>query len=326
MGGFGGHLVTVTVPVYNSSEFIDDCLKCISDQTYGVYEIIFVVDERTTDDSEQKLKEKSSSFENLKIIEQADGDGLAGARNIGIKEAKGDILWFLDVDDLPHPTFLEELLDVMDETGADTVVCNHFQSFERKMAPVPEKEYRYSVVSGGYAVEHYTDYPIYSWSRIQKRSIFNEESMFRVRYASEDIEQTIRQFSVSEKVCFLEKPLFTYVKSKRSSTKANRAKELESLEEITRSLLPFVQKKNPDSYAGFERCFLSNVIRQSTFSKYRDYSKWYSQSCCRGAVKDIEEKTTEMKVFLMSRLLYYLVLYPFSHFLWDRKVGQWDSR
>ena len=325
MGELEEYSVTVTVPIYNSSEYIDDCLKCISNQTYEVSEIIFVVDERTTDDSEQILMERSISFDNLRIIKQTDGNRLAGARNIGIKEAKGNVLWFLDVDDIPHPTFLEELLNIMKETDADTVVCNHFQSYERKAADIPDGEYSYSVVSGSYAAEHYTDYPIYSWSRIQKRSVFNEDSMFRVRQASEDIEQTIRQFAVSDKVCYFNKPLFNYIKNKGSSTMVNRSKELESLDEMARSLLSFIEERLPDSYPGFERCFLLNAMRQSTFSKYCDYSKWYAHSECRKAVKSIKEKTKEMKVFLMSKFLYYLVLYPFSHFLWDKKVGQWDS-
>ena len=324
MGESGDYSVTVTVPIYNSSRFIDECIQHIFKQTYDILEVIFVVDERSTDGSDELLREKAAQFDNFRVIMQSDGEGLAGARNIGIKESKGNVIWFLDVDDIPHPTFLEELIRVMKETGADTVVCNNFQTFERKMPDMPEKDYSYKVVDGSYAAEHYKDYPIYSWSRIQKRSVFNEDSMFRPRPAAEDIEQTIRQYSMSEKVCYYNKPLYIYVKSKSTASANNRSKELESLELTAKSLLPFVRKKLPDNYSGFERTFLLNMMRQATFSKYRNYREWYSSSCCRSLVKNAVEKTAEMKVFSISKMLYYLILFPFSHYLWDRKKGLWE--
>ena len=321
--GTRDHLVTVTVPVYNSSEYIEDCVGYLSQQTFRDFEIVFVVDERTTDGSEEILEKKSEECENIRVIIQNDGKGLASARNIGIEESKGDVIWFLDVDDIPQPTFLEELLRIMDETDADTVVCNHFQSFERKQPEIPEKDYSFRVVDGAFAAEHYTDFPIYSWSRIQKKSVFNEDSMFRQRPAAEDIEQTVRQYAVSKKVCYYDKPLHTYVKSRRTSSIGNRSKELESLEMTAESLLPFIEEKLPESYPGFRRRFLLNMMRQSAFSKYRNYRGWYSSSCCRPLVKEESNKTKEMKVFLMSKTLYYLFLYPFTHYLWDRKKGSW---
>ena len=108
MDGLEGYSVTVTVPVYNSSGFIDDCLDNLFKQTYDIFEAIFVVDKRTTDDSEEKLRKRSVQYNNIRIIIQTDEKGLAGARNIGIEEARGDIIWFLDVDDFPHPDFLKE--------------------------------------------------------------------------------------------------------------------------------------------------------------------------------------------------------------------------
>ena len=62
MGESGEYSVTVTVPIYNSSQFIDDCLQHISEQTYGIYEIIFVVDKRTTDGSEEILRMKAEAY------------------------------------------------------------------------------------------------------------------------------------------------------------------------------------------------------------------------------------------------------------------------
>ena len=319
----GDYPVTVTVPIYDSSEYIDDCIGYLSQQTYRDFEILFVVDSRTTDGSDEILRAKAEGSDNIRIVMQDDGKGLAGARNIGILESKGDVIWFLDVDDIPCPTFLEELLGIMSETGADTVICNHFQSFERRQMTIPEREYSCRVVDGAYAAEHYTDYPIYSWSRIQKRSVFDEDTMFRERPAAEDIEQTIRQYACSGKVCYYDKPLHIYVKSRRTSSIRNRSKELESLELIAKSVLPFIEERIPESYPGFRRRFLLNMMRQAAFSDYHNFKGWCSSSCCRTLVKEEKERTAEMRVFLFSKTMYYLSLYPFTHYLWDRKKGTW---
>ncbi len=317
--------MTVTVPVYNSSEFIDDCLDNLLKQTCKDFELIFVVDSRTSDNSVEILRSRIDQFSKMRIVEQTNGKGLAGARNIGIEEASGNVIWFLDVDDIPYPTFLEELLKIMSKTNADTVVCNHYQTFERKLYQIPEKDYSYTIVDGSYAVSHYTDYPIYSWSRIQKKTVFNEESMFRQHLAAEDIEQTIRQYASSKTVCYYNKPLYTYVKRKTSSTRKNRDKEIRSLEETAESLLPFVKDRVPEDFDEFEKRIIQNIMRQLTFSDYRSYSKGYDNSIVRLILSEIKEKTTEMKVFLFSKMLYYVILFPFSHCLWDRKKGLWGS-
>lgn len=324
MGELEDYSVTVTIPVYNSSEFIDDCLDNLSRQTYDIFEIIIVVDDRTSDDSVDKLKKKADLFDNMRIIMQNDGKGLASARNIGIKEAKGDIIWFLDVDDIPHPDFLKELIDIMRKTDADTVICNHFQSFKKEMKAIPENKYTFKVVDGCEAMENYTDYPIYSWSRIQKRIVFDEDSLFREHKAAEDIEQTIRQLAVSKKVCYYNKPLFTYYKRKKSATRDRRKDEIESMEETVRSVLSFVKSKYPESYEELQRKMLLGLMRQSTFAKYRSFCEGYRRSISHLILENIKDKSFEMRVYSFSKTLYYIILFPFSHYLWDRKKGMWD--
>jgi O-antigen biosynthesis protein len=88
-------LVSVIIPVYNSAKYIQKAINSVLEQTYGNYEII-VVDDGSTDETRQKLQPYQHK---IRYIFQ-ENQGSATARNTGIKLAKGDLVAFLDSDDL----------------------------------------------------------------------------------------------------------------------------------------------------------------------------------------------------------------------------------
>jgi hypothetical protein len=88
-------LVTVIIPVYNGSAFIADAIGAVVRQEYHPIEII-VVDDGSTDDLEGALRNVPVD---VRLFRQENG-GAAAARNRGIRDASGDYIAFLDVDDL----------------------------------------------------------------------------------------------------------------------------------------------------------------------------------------------------------------------------------
>lgn len=87
-------LVSVVVPVYNGSKYIQKAIDSILSQTYKNYEII-VVDDGSTDDTRQKLH---PYHDRIRYVFQAN-QGSAAARNLGISLAQGELIAFLDADD-----------------------------------------------------------------------------------------------------------------------------------------------------------------------------------------------------------------------------------
>ena len=285
--------VTVAVAVYNGSTHIPGCIACLSEQVYRDFEVVFVVDSKTTDNSV-------------------------------IREASGELIWFLDVDDHPYPDFLSELVRIQGETGADIVFCNHIQLTERAVPPEPSGEFRVEVMSASDAVADFTRFPVYSWSRIQRRSIFESGDAFFInRPAAEDVEQTIRSLAVSDRVCYYGKPLYVYYKVGGSATNANRAKEARAMEDTARSTLDFVRSRCPESYDRFKVRILERLMRQMAFVPYGEYKRVYEGSIAHQVLQDVDDRTMEMNVFSRSRSLYYLALYPFTHWIWDRRTGPW---
>jgi glycosyltransferase involved in cell wall biosynthesis len=93
-------LVSVIIPVYNGERFLSQALKSVSEQDYSPFEVI-VVDDGSTD----KSLSIARSFGNPRCISQANR-GNAAARNAGIEISTGDLIAFLDQDDLWTPNKL----------------------------------------------------------------------------------------------------------------------------------------------------------------------------------------------------------------------------
>ena len=112
--------ISVVVPIYNVEKYLDRCLESIINQTLKDIEIICIED-CSTDNSKQILK-KYESYPNFKIIFLKENVGLSDARNIGITNATGEYISFIDSDDFIDKNFYEVLYNCAIENNAD-VAC-----------------------------------------------------------------------------------------------------------------------------------------------------------------------------------------------------------
>ncbi len=105
--------LSIIVPVYNTRDYLADCLASVLIPAREDYEII-VVNDGSTDDSETIAKHFAYKHpEKIRLITTENG-GLGAARNVGIQNAGGDYLLFLDSDDTLAPGALTEILDALD--------------------------------------------------------------------------------------------------------------------------------------------------------------------------------------------------------------------
>ena len=116
-------LVSVIVPVYNTSKYLRQCLDSIQAQTLKEIEII-CVDDGSTDNSMEILLEKELEDSRICILQQKNRGGGA-ARNLGMSIAKGKYLSFLDSDDFFEPTMLEEAYTAAEKHNADITIYSY---------------------------------------------------------------------------------------------------------------------------------------------------------------------------------------------------------
>ena len=89
--------ISVIIPVYNAEQYLEECLNSIRNQTYKELEVI-LVDDGSTDNS-GKICDKYTKVDNRFRVLHINNSGPSYARNIGLKEAQGEYITFVDADD-----------------------------------------------------------------------------------------------------------------------------------------------------------------------------------------------------------------------------------
>lgn len=111
--------VSVIIPTYNQSAYLKDALASALSQTYRDYEVV-VVNDGSTDDTEAVVQRIGGD---VRYIFQQN-QGLAGARNTGIRAAQGEYIALLDSDDIWDATFLERMMALAQRApGASVLYC-----------------------------------------------------------------------------------------------------------------------------------------------------------------------------------------------------------
>ena len=100
-------LVSVVIPAYNSEQYINECIDSVLNQTYQNYEII-VIDDGSTDNTVNLVKQYNN--EKIKLYHQMNS-GSGAARNLGVKQAHGKWIAFIDADDIWLPDKLHKHLE-----------------------------------------------------------------------------------------------------------------------------------------------------------------------------------------------------------------------
>lgn len=136
-------LVSVVIPVYNTSEFLEDCLSSVFLQDYPNLEII-CVDDGSTDESFSKLNSLArKSPARFTVIKQENG-GPGSARNNGLLHSQGEYVCFIDSDDKISNNFVSVLLELAISTNSDicatsSVLLDFETSTKKKFMGLPEK-------------------------------------------------------------------------------------------------------------------------------------------------------------------------------------------
>lgn len=143
MEGFGFHmevvmvrqeLISVIMPTYNRGNVIEKAIMSITQQTYKAWELI-IIDDGSVDDTPNIVKKYEREYENIFYIRKETNSGVSAARNLGLKQAKGQFIAFLDSDDRWESDFLDSCYRLMNQYNTDIV----FESWKYQLE---NEEYR----------------------------------------------------------------------------------------------------------------------------------------------------------------------------------------
>lgn len=131
------------MPVYNSETFLEQAIQSVILQTYSDWELI-IVDDGSRDQSVQIAQKYSEKDGRIRFIRSSENRGAAAARNLGIHEAKGRFIAFLDSDDLWLPNKLKVQFEAFNKMEASLIYSSYlkvdsFGKVKGKPVLVPER-------------------------------------------------------------------------------------------------------------------------------------------------------------------------------------------
>lgn len=120
-------VVSILIPVYNSGEYLKQCLNSVVNQTYQHLQVV-VVDDGSKDNSLEIALAFAKQYPFVEVYHQ-ENSGVATARNKLISLAEGDYILFVDSDDWIEADMIEKMLYSLDASQADIVVCGYIKDF-----------------------------------------------------------------------------------------------------------------------------------------------------------------------------------------------------
>lgn len=114
--------ISIIVPAYNCEKYISSCLNSIINQGFDDFEVI-VINDGSCDKTGEIALEYTKKDKRIKYFSQ-ENKGPSSARNLGIKEAKGEYILFVDCDDWLNSDYLQKLYSAIIKSGSDIAVSN----------------------------------------------------------------------------------------------------------------------------------------------------------------------------------------------------------
>ena len=200
-------LISVIVPVYNAEPFLIRCIDSIINQTYTNLEIILINDE--SPDNSGAICDEYAKNDNRVIVIHQTNIGPGGARNEGVKIAKGEYIAFVDADDYLDLSAYEKLITFMLENDLDIALFNHYKVKEQKIIYPPKQENQFFTKEEALnAILKYEISPVI-WDKIYKSNIA-KKVCFPLYRTLEDLSTTFKYFEHAEKIAYLKTPLYYY--------------------------------------------------------------------------------------------------------------------
>ncbi len=282
---------SIVMPIYNTSKKLNRSIGSIINQTYKNWELI-AIDDGSTDDSLEILKEYSKQDERIKVFSQTNqGPGIA--RNNGIKKCTGDYIAFIDSDDYYELDFLEQVNEKNKNINQDVIFIGDV------------KEYSNGKKFGGYIFEKYEKVNREDLIRLQmmgtipwggvlkivKSKIVRECSYSNIK-VGEELIYSISVLEKSHNISFINKALYHYVHNEKGQ---HTLGGFDPWKEVAIELKKYIIEKG--EYDNYYKEINSLALKALTISLYRYSCKYNFFKAKREYKKAIRKYTNEFDIY-----------------------------
>lgn len=268
--------ISVIIPFYNASRHISQCTKSINAQTYKDFEIIFV-DDCSTDNSSillQKTIEELNNDITVRFYKTDKNSGPGVARNIGLKEASGEYILFVDIDDTMNEEMLEQLVTEAEKHNLDITECQAIkvEEGENEFEILSNSSFAGKNISDKRRRKLLTTYTAYIWTLLFKKEFLIKNNIeFPPQRYSEDNAFIGCCLLTAERFGQIKKPLYYYHVEKDSLSYKRNGNKYNEKRKSFEYLLNFAHKK--DLHTSYEKELEYCYLKKGYLRPLLDYLK-----------------------------------------------------
>lgn len=201
-------LVSIIVAIYKSEPFIGKLLDSILNQTYKKIEII-LVDDGSPDNSGMICDEYASKDSRIKVIHKQNG-GACEARNVGLEHANGEYVSIIDGDDWLEPDYIEYLLGLALNAGADMSMTDQIFTTRDHKQNDDESTEIWSAEKAASSIL-YPIIPIGPWNKLYRLQLLKDNNIsFSVPWSGEGLYFSFMAAQHSNKVAVGHRKVYVY--------------------------------------------------------------------------------------------------------------------
>ena len=212
--------ISVIVPAYNAEKTIERCLNSILRQTYSNIELIVVNDGSA--DSTKAIVENISKNDKRVLLINVDNGGVSRARNIGIGNAGGEYITFVDADDYIDSGMYQSLIDIAVKYKVKIAHCSYANDDENgNVISVVGGNNKLVVQNHDEAISCLLDGNLFSgalWNKLYHVSLFKTCRLDETIKHNEDILLNFQLFEQVDSSAYSDQPFYHYVSVQESST------------------------------------------------------------------------------------------------------------
>ncbi len=205
--------ISVLIPVYNVSQFLEESIGSLLNQSFEDIELICVND-GSKDNSLEILNDFAKKDSRVKVIDKPNG-GCGSARNRALEEATGEFFYFFDPDDYILPNAFEELIKNIESNGSDLVLFkiatfmdgepinydNPLFSFDKIFTDVDFNHFTFNYKD---VLRHVLNSGFAPWSKLYRKSFLDkyDDFKFDLGVAFDDVPFHVKSMLRAEKISF----------------------------------------------------------------------------------------------------------------------------
>lgn len=307
--------ISVVVPVYDTEKYLKRCLDSIINQTFDDIELI-IVNDGSPDNSREIILEYAANNSNIVFID-IENKGVSNARNLGLKNANGEYIIFVDSDDYLDLSAIEKLYNAITFNKCDMAVCNFAMVYDShindKFLEMPKEKLIIANENKEKLIKDTLSFKfplaicvfnkLFSTKLLLDSGIVFEE---RSSIYAEDAYFYYKMISLIERICIVDEPLYLYYQRETSVTNSYKPNFVPRVINFLNGLDKYYNNKYTQALKLRAFVFLPEILANECLlnASYIKFKENISIKELRKWIKDVDLKDYNIK----NRMLYFLYM------------------